>query len=139
MPSYPSLSRSSLLFASTRRLNPDSVYRNDLVSDWESWLRFCLCFAAIIITRSTAALNLVTPINRVFFNTVMRLRSAQSECRIRGVQGVCVWMWVGVGVGVCAWRGVGARQEKHKQRAESPLAAKVLLPQHESPSVCYHI
>lgn len=28
---------------------------------------------------------------------------------------------------------------KRKQHAVFPLAAKVLLPQHESPSMCFHI
>ena len=92
-------------------------------------------FAAIIITRSAAALNRVAPINR-FFNTGMRLYSAQSKFRIHDLLGVCVC------VCVCLVMGGGDRRvsgEKHKQRAESPLAAEVLFPQHESLSVCYCI
>lgn len=54
---------------------------------------------------------------------------------------LCVY--VCVCMSVCVQRQWGESRRvsgaKCKQRAVLPLAAKVLLPQHESQSMCYHI
>lgn len=117
---------SSLCFSiSTQYLNLCNVDYNDLIKrhSWHS-VHF---FSAIIITSSPTALNPVTLMNRGFFiflprdTIILCLEQTQDT-----IPSVCVCVCVGGG-------------EKRKQRAESPLAAMVLLPQHESPSMCYHV